>query len=382
MALKIQFLLPEMKLGGAEKHVIYLAGYLLRKGYEVQITCLFKEGALAPVVKNLGIPLVCWNLPYRWNLRTFFHVKRRLQSSRPDILHTYLFGFHFFAGLPARLLKIPVILSSRREIADWQRKRHRILESLGNFFVDRVVCCSKAVEEWTRKKERISAGKILTIYNGVDFNRFHPSPMNFKIRKSFGIPENAPVLGTVANMAVEKGYPYLLEAADQISKANPNVWFLFVGFGPLEKEMKKKAEQIKAHKQIIFLGARSDIPNLLSAMDIFILASVIEGFPNVLLEAMASGKPVVATKAGGVPELIESGKDGLLVAPKNGPALAQAVLSLFGNRQKAEEFARSAEEKIQKNFSLEKMADQYETLYLSLLREKGIKESLETCAAL
>lgn len=378
---KIRYLLPELKLGGAEKHVIRLAAGLRKKGYEAGIACLFREGALAEEARGEGIPLVCLNLPYRWNFATFLPLRHWLLASRPDILHTYLFGFHFFAGLPARLLKVPVIVSSRREIAEWQGIHHRMFESLGNFFVDSVVCCSKAVEKWTLKKEHIQAEKLLTIQNGVDRVRFNPSQRNPALRRAFNIPANATVVGTVANMAVEKGYPYLLEAARQILKENPSVWFLFVGFGPLEREIKEKAAGIPGHERIIFAGARSDIPDLISEMDIFVLASVREGFPNVLLEAMAMEKPVVATEVGGIPEIIESGVDGLLVPAKDGQALAQALGLLLKDRQKAKELTNRGREKISRSFSLERMIDQYETFYLSLLHEKGAKAALEPCAA-
>lgn len=379
---KIHYLLPELKLGGAEKHVIRLAAGLRKKGYEVGITCLFREGALAEEARGEGIPLVCLNLPYRWGPATFLSLRQWLLARRPDILHTYLFGFHFFAGLPARLLKVPVIVSSRREIAGWQKKRHRMLESLGNFFVDRVVCCSKAVEEWTLKKEYIQPERLVTLHNGVDMTRFNPSLKNPGFRRNLGIPVNAFVVGTVANIAIEKGYPYLLEAAEQILRENPRLWFLFVGFGPLEKEMKERARQIKGCEQIIFSGARSDIPELMREMDLFVLASIREGFPNVLLEVMAMGKPVVATDVGGIPELIESGTDGLLVPAKNGEALAEALRSLLKDPEKAGALGRSGQEKIRNHFSLDRMVEQYEALYLSLLREKGAKTPLETCAAL
>lgn len=361
-----------MRLGGSERHVLQLAAGLRQRGHHAGIACLFQEGLLAPEIRKEGIPFACLNASGSWGVQTLGRILDWIRANPMDILHTYLFGFHFFAGFPARWAKVPVILSSRREIANWQKRRHAWLENLGNLFVDRVVSCSKAVETRVLTKEKISPQKVTTIYNGIDLGKFHSLGQSVRIRESFQIPRDAPLVGTVANMAIEKGYPYLLEASERVLRANPRVWFLFVGFGPLEKEMKEKARKIPKGGQIVFAGARRDIPDLMEVMDLFVLASVIEGFPNVLLEAAAMAKPVIATQVGGIPELIESGRNGLLVPPRNGTALSDAILSLLGDRARAAHLGRLAQEKIKRDFQLERMVNQYEELYLSLLKEKGL----------
>lgn len=368
--IRINYLLPELKWGGSEKHVIQLARGLRERGHDARIVCLFREGPLAREAREREIPFTCLNLSYRWGVRTFQGIQEWLRSHPTDVLHTYLFGFHLFAGLPARLLKVPVILSSRREISHWQKGRHRWIENLGNLFVDRVISCSRAVQSWTLQKEWVRPEKVLTIYNGVDRDRFNGAQTQSTIRQEFQIPSEAPLIGTVANMAAEKGYPYLLEATRLILEKWPKAWFLFVGFGPLEKEIKRKAQEISDPEKIIFAGARTDIPNLLSAMDVFVLASIVEGFPNVLLEALAMVKPVVATRVGGIPELIESGQNGILVPSQNGEALAQAVLSLLKDPQAAQAIGQKGMDKVSKSFTLERMFDEYEDLYVSLLESR------------
>ena len=350
---------------------MHLASGLRKRGHQTAILCVFQEGHDAEEVRRQGISLASLDLQQGWGPREFFRIFDWLRSNPVDVLHAYLFGFHVFAGLPARLLKVPVVLSSRREIAQWQKRRHLWVENMGNLLVDRVVSCSKAVEKWTLAKERISPEKVITIYNGINLGRFRPTGNRIKVRENLGIPLDAPLVGTVANMAVEKGYPYLLEAAEQILKEDPRVWFLFVGFGPLDREVKAWARKIPGHERIVFPGARTDIPDLVEAMDIFVLASVIEGFPNVLLEAMAMARPVVATAVGGIPELVEPGRDGFLVAPRDGKALAEAVLSLVRNPKRAEEMGLRGKEKITQHFSLDRMIDEYENLYLSLFRQKS-----------
>ena len=381
--LKIWYLLPSLNLGGSEKHVIRLAAGLRERGYDVGVASLFREGFLIEEVRREGIPFVCLNARGGWGPETTFQIFRWLRTTRPDLLHTYLFGFHFFAGLPARLAKIPAILSSRRDVEYGQRKPDQFIEGLGNFFVDRVVCCAKAAERRALEKELgISPEKLVTIYNGIDLERFKSQITTGKIRHEFGIPENAPVIGTVGNLSHKKGLPYFMEAIPEILRAFPETRFLLVGQGPLEKEMKERAAQIPRHKQIIFTGARADVPDLIGAMDIFVLASLFEGLPNVLLEAMSLAKPVVATEVGGIPELVDSAVDGVLVPPKESYALAEAVLSLLKNPAKAQALGERGREKIRKDFVLERMIDQYEELYLSLAESKGLRtpEGKAVCA--
>ncbi len=372
--LKICYMLPTINVGGAERHVIGLAAGLRQRNFDAQIVSIFHEGALAGEIKKNGIPFSCLNAPRGWGLGALLAIYRRLSQNPVDILHTYLFGFHGVAGFPARLLKIPVLISSRREIAEWRKARHEWIENLGNCFVDKVVCCSQAVREWTLDHERISAQKTLTIYNGIDQKRFE-SGDGLKIRREFNIPDEASVIGTVANFAPEKGYPYLLEMTSQVLEAYPQAWFLIVGSGPLEEEIKQKAKGLPHSNRILFAGSRPDVPDLISAMNVFVLASVREGFPNVLLEAMGLGKPVVATRVGGIPELIDAGRNGILVPPRDAQALAKAVIHGLKDPLNASRLGNEARRTIRENFSLDRMVNQYETFYRSLIKTKGIHES-------
>ena len=363
---RITFLLPELKLGGAEKHVIRLAGELRKLKYDARITCVFREGVLASEARAQSIPLECLNAPYRWDLGTMVRIYRWLRRERLDILHTYLFGFHLFAGFPAWLSGVRIILSTRREMADWQKRRHLWIERIGNLFADAVVCCSEAVRKRTLDKEKVPSALAATIHNGVDMERFKMPGSCRAMRKELGIPDSAKVVGTVANVAWEKGYSYLLEAASSILQKNQDVWFLFVGKGPLYDVITRRAAEIPGAERVLFTGFRTDIPELLSAMDIFVLSSVSEGFPNVLLEAMAASKPVVATRVGGIPELIEHERDGLLVNPESGDELAQAITELLNNPEKAAFLSRNACDKISRQFTLRAMTENYEKLYKRL----------------
>ena len=384
--LKIRYLIPTLKTGGTENHVIRLAAGLKHRGHDTGIICVFQKGPLGEEAEREGVPLVLLEAGERWGGRASVRIWNRLRSNPVQVLHTYLFGAHLFAGLPARLLGVPAVLSSRRgrAVTHWQRKREQWLENLGNLFVDRVTCCSRENKEWVLANEKISAEKVVTIYNGIDGAEFGAVRAPVSVRRGLGIPDEALLVGTVANFAPEKGYPYFLESMRTLLRRDSRIWFLLVGSGPLEEEIRGEAGKIPGRERIVFAGTRPDIPDLMNAMDIFVLASVTEGFPNVLLEAMALARPVVATRVGGIPELVHSGEDGILVPPRDAEALAEGVLILAKDRERAAALGERARRKIKKDFTLDRMIDEYEALYLSLLQGKESKapqrDMLQPCA--
>lgn len=357
-----------MKWGGTEKHVIALASGMQARGHRVKILALFRPGLLADEVKKNGIAWECLDLPYRWDARTSKTIFGWLGRNPTDIVHLYLFGFDFFAAAPARLKKIPGVLSTRREIPAWQKIRHRMLVNLSNCFADKVICCSKAVQSWTLQNEWFVSPKVVTIYNGVDLRRFGIlSEARQEMHRLLGISTADVLVGTVANFGVEKGYPHLIKTAALALEKNPALKFLFVGDGPLRAPIESEAVLLPQKARILFSGFRSDIPELINAMDIFVSASTVEGMPNSIYEAMACAKPVIATRVGGVPEILENERDALLINPGDEQALMDAILRLAADPVLQAKLGANARQKIETSFSMERMLDQYEKLYTQLL---------------
>ena len=369
MSRTLWYFIPELKTGGTEKQVILLASGLRRRGFDARILCLFRKGPLALFAEEKKIPVLSLDLPYGWNFKTFRGLFSWIKSARPAAVHSFLFGFDFFAACPARLAGVRAVLSSRRgrALSHWSKSKHRKIEKLGNWFVDRVVCNSKEGARWVLENEKVNSAKVAVIPNGIEVEHFENVHDGPAVRREFGIPENAPLVGTVANFSPEKGYEILLEAAEFVLKGRRDTWFLFAGGGPLFEAMKARARALEGGRRIIFSGMREDAARILSSFDIFVLASFLEGCPNALLEAMAMAKPVIACDAGGIPELAENGKDGLLVEARNSRQLAEAILTLLENPAKGREFGEAACRKVRENFSLERMLDQYEKLYASLI---------------
>jgi len=365
--LKITYVLPQMDRGGAETHVVRLVEGLRRRGHDARILCVFEEGKLAETIREKGIPIDSLQMK-RWGWAVLPAIRKHLVNNPCQILHTYLFGLHLFAGLPARQAKIPHVVSSRRDVELSQPRKILWIEKIGNFFCDHVVACSQAVKTWVLGRENLKEEKITTLYNGVNLTGFVSGQGRLEARKEFSIPAEAFVIGTVANFSYKKGYKYFIEAAERVLLTQPNSYFLLVGAGPLEDEMKQKAALIPLGGRLIFTGARKDVACMLSAMDIFLFMSLWEGLPNVVLEAMAMKLPVISTAAGGVPEVITDGINGRIIPYKDSETAAEVIQELMADADLRERLGRAARQKIEMDFSLERMVCEYENFYRGLLQ--------------
>jgi glycosyltransferase involved in cell wall biosynthesis len=249
---------------------------------------------------------------------------------------------------------------------------------LDKFFLnrfDRVIAVSDSVKQEILN-HNISAGKVLTICNGIDTNRFNNPKKIENVRREFGIDKSYKIIGTVGRLSEEKGHIHLLNAATKVFQEYPKVVFLVVGDGPLRNDLEEKASALRQTQHVekngpespfIFAGVRSDMPAIYSLMDIFVLPSLTEGLPMVLLEAMASQKPIVATNVGAIPKVIEHGHSGLLVQPGDTKGLAKAITDLLANPQKAYGLAKNARRKVKQQFSSERMAERYVEVYRDVL---------------
>jgi glycosyltransferase involved in cell wall biosynthesis len=402
--IKILYVIPRLAKAGTEKHLLSLACGLDKTKFEVTICCLFVDtndheypSLFFPLpsgkrVRVRGVNFIsnchestrensskicvdlCQDIELLYlkrrsvyDLRIIFTLYKIIKRKKYDVVHTYLFGFHYLATIPARLAGVPLIISSRRELATWKKWHHRFLENLGNLFTDKVVACSNAAREFSLKTENLSPDKISVIYNGVDLEKFYPRPKDIKVLNELGLSERDKILGMVANFSAVKDHNTFLRAVSEVKKNYPDIKCLLIGDGPLREKLKFKVKSLGLENNIIFAGRRDDIPELLSIMDIFILTSLSEGLPNVILEAMASGLPVIATKVGGIPEVVENGKSGALVEPRDYPAIAGGIIRLLQDKYLRQEMGRRGRGIAEVKFSIERMVRDYENFYENLI---------------
>ena len=230
-----------------------------------------------------------------------------------------------------------------------------------------------AVSEFVHRSIRYPPGlstfrlpHVETLYHGLDIASVERWKSEDGVRDGLGIDADAPVVGTIANFRPQKRHSVLLEAADLVRKRIPNVRFLFVGQGPMEDQVKKRAWQMGLKDTVVFAGYRTDVPQVLASLDVFALSSGWEGLSIALLEAMACGLPAVASRVGGVSEVIEDGKSGLLVPPDDPHSMADEIIRMLGNRSLAEKLGAEARLRARR-FDIRATVRREEAVYAELL---------------
>jgi glycosyltransferase involved in cell wall biosynthesis len=244
---------------------------------------------------------------------------------------------------------------------------------------DRVVAVSDPIMREIQK-HGTTPKKIVKILNGIDVDRFVNTGSKEDLKERVGIPKKARVIGTVGRLSEEKGHFYILDVAADIIRQFADVVFLFIGDGPLRMPLENRAKVVTEHlkdsktvegEKFFFPGFLSDISGIYAILDIFVLPSLNEGLPMVLLEAMASAKPIIATCLGAVPTVLKHDHSGILIRPGDHRELRESILELLANPQKARKLADNARHRVVQDFSSKTMAERYIEVYQAVLRMHG-----------
>jgi len=248
-----------------------------------------------------------------------------------------------------------------------------VLDRFSERFVDKFIVVSKSLEQALIQKHKIRPDKVVLIYNGIEVDEYKPNVEEFRsqeseVRREFALARDVPVIGAIGRLVWQKGFEYLIEAVPDVLRTYPDARFLIVGDGLLRERLEALSEELRVRDNVIFAGFRSDIKEILCAVDLLVIPSLLEGFPMITLEAMAMAKPIVATNIDGITEQITDGVNGILVPPKDPPALAKAVLRVLNDKELARSMGLAARKKVEQEFSVEKMIAETEKVYLSLLK--------------
>ncbi|RLD36264.1 MAG: hypothetical protein DRI74_09385, partial [Bacteroidetes bacterium] len=297
-----------------------------------------------------------WLLPLR--LRKLF-LKQKVQ-----VVHTHGINPFFYGTIGAKLARVPVVIQTdhARGVFPVARKE-MVSEMVLSWFVNRIVAVSEGVKSDLVKYEHISPEKIQVIYNGIDESKFRIKIDQKKKRKELGVGKHDKVIGVGVRLSEQKGINYLIEAVSLVVKSFPNVKLLIIGDGECRTDLEKLASDCGIADKVIFTGFRNDIPELLQVMDIYSLPSLWEGHPLVLLEAMAAGKPVVATDIHGNRETVEHGKTGMLTPTRNSEKLAEALLKLLVDDDMRRKMGSMGHKRFRKLFIIDKTVKNYQDLY-------------------
>jgi sugar transferase (PEP-CTERM/EpsH1 system associated) len=298
---------------------------------------------------------------------------RIFRAWRPHIVHSRNWGA--IEAIPAaRWTNVPVAIHSEHgyelDMLKGLPLRRRLLRRGFYHMADAVFAVSRDLSSYHARQVGWNNGRISTIYNGVDTNRFAPRTTDRRlIREQFGLPEGRFVIGMAGRLVAIKSYPTVLKAAVKLLEMGYDISVLVVGAGPERKALEQGASQLG--ERAIFLGERHDLPVLYNAMDVFVQSSICEGMSNTLLEAMASGVPVVATRVGGNPELVQDETTGFLFSPGDVAALGTKLALLAKSPSLCQQLGESARQRAQTEFGLSQMLAAYERLYMSLAARRG-----------
>lgn len=376
-------LIYRLDFGGLETLLVDCINHMPPERYRHAVVCLTGYTEFADKITRPGVEL--YALDKQPGLGLGIHVKlfKLLRRLRPAVLHTYNFACAEYAA-PAWLAGVPVRVHAEhgRDASDPQglNPKHNFLRRALVPFIDRYVPVSHDLHRWLKDVVRIPAAKAELIMNGVDTVRFAPQ-LPAAVTPWAG--QDVFVIGTVGRLQDVKDQASLIEAFALLRArgANERVRLAIVGDGPLREKLAQKARELGVLELIWFPGARNDIPELMRAFDVFALSSIAEGTPVTLLEAMACGLPVVATKVGGIPEVVQEGVNGALVPASNPAALADALEKYVEDAVRVAAHGAAARTAIERHYSVAAMVGAYTALYDRLSNTKTNPRGItEPCA--
>jgi glycosyltransferase involved in cell wall biosynthesis len=372
--LRIAYVIKEMAVGGSQTHLLQVLRFIDRERFAPIFFCLSGEGALLERVRALDVPLV--SPPPGGAFKGMALVSRvaslasQLRAQRPDIVHNYLLRANLVGSIAARLARVPIVLCSKRGCHE-RRGYELVAAKVGNFLADRVTANATAVRDFVHDNEGCPLSKMVVIPSGIDTTRFQPLPTaDFKAK--IGVPSDCIVVGAVTRQRLRKGVEELIRAIALLRRDRPQVHGVIAGEVDADDDVGPLLDSLGLRGHLTLLGRRSDMPEVLSAFDVFVLSSHDEGMSNALLEAMAMEKAVVATDVGGTGEVVRHGSTGLLVPPRDPEPLARAIGEVLDDPERAREMGRRGRQVVVEHFSAAAMVRQMQDLYLELARDRGV----------
>ena len=357
------------EIGGAERELLVMLDRLPQRGYRPIVVCQ-DRGPMVVELERRGIEMRMAPMP-PWR-KLFAYLNRPeavralhdvIAAVRPALIHVNDIWWvpqtlRAVAGLPP----VPIVAHVRQEIEPPKVRRYELDQAGLVFPVSRQI--QRSLEAGGVRSERLQ-----TLYSGLDMTHAMDQKSGLDARRRFGIPAEAPVLGTVANLFERKGYEVMIEALPMIVNASPAVHYLIVGSGDAAYEARLRAtvEILGLESHVHFAGFQESVYPCLAAMDLYVHPALMEGFGIAVLEAMAMRKPVVATTTGGLPEIVQEGETGMLVPPGDADALAKAVSSLLQDPARCRQLGEAGRARVAAHFTVEAMMDQLVSGYESLL---------------
>lgn len=371
----------EATVGGTRRHLLDVVMHLDPARFEVAVACAvqrdpaFLDDVALMRAKGIRVDIV----PMRRAIHPFedllalLRLVRLMRGGRFDVVHTHSSKAGFLGRLAARWAGVPRIIHTphtfpfEMDVHPLVRCGYRWLERLAARFTDRLVCVCPSQK--LLAESVAGAARVIVIENGIGAPAVVDEAARLRLRRELGLADDQVVAGVVGRFAAQKGHRYFIQAAGRVAAERPGVRFLLVGEGELRRKIERAIETVGLKDRFILVGARDDVAELLSVFDLVVLPSLWEGLPYVLLEALAAGKPVVASRVGGMQDVLQDGTNGMLVPPRDPVALAQAMLKVLENPVLRSKITNHACEALRQRYRLETMIERLTSVYEGSLHE-------------
>jgi len=368
--LKILLIIDSLGYGGAETQAIELAKSIDKNKFNLKVISLDKDRRdLLPELVHNNISVSLIDQKGKFCIPTFINLFKIIRKEKPDIIHTYLFTASFYGRIVGKLLGVPIIIHSERSPENWKKKSYILADRLLAKWTSHFLANAKIIKQSLISRERIPEGKIRVIHNGIDLNKFNNNLSKQKInliRKALNIQNGGPTVLIIGRLSAEKGHKIFLQSAQYVLAHIPKANFLVIGDGELRKNLTEQVGQMGLDNRVIFAGNKNNVPEILKVVDVVVSGSFYEGCSNAILEAMAAGRPIVATNVGDNSYLMKNNENGLLIPAGNSRIMAWAITKILLDKKLAGKMGKKGRERVEKHFNLQKMVRATEDFYQEL----------------
>ena len=383
---KLLHVIGDSRFGGAGRIILRLGQVAQAEGWEVDI--LTTDPVFQQAVREHGLGLADLDVVRRqirplWDLAGMVRLRKFMRRGQYDIVHTHTSKGGFVGRMAARLANVPVIVHTAHGFAFHERSPrstslfYSVLERIASRWCDRIVSVSEFHRHWALELGICKPPEILAIPNGIA-SLPDPAVPRDELRRRLGATDDDLLILSMARLAPDKGLEYLITAATSLFRTERRFRIVIAGDGPERARLEELARSLDVADRVNFLGFREDVSDLLAASDLVVLPSLREGLSIALLEAMAAGKPIVATSIGSHRELACQAEIARLVAPADATALSEAILQVWGDPALRTRLGASARTLFNSRYTEERMLNSYKQLYLDLVRAKGLVEPCVT----
>ncbi len=365
MKRRILHIIPTLDRSGAEKQLVLLAAGLPRDEFDVHVCALTKSGVLADDLARAGIPLTVIGKRWKLDPTAYWRLREFIRQLQPDLVQTWMFTANAYGRWAASSAGVRHIVASERCVDSWKAPHQLMIDRYLARWTDKIVVNSRGVERFY-VEQGMPSSKVRVIYNGIE--PAVPSPTSrAQLLAELGLPPQARLVGAVGRLWPQKRIKDLIWAADLLKVIRDDVHLLIIGDGPQRELLERYRRLCHIEDKVHFLGARNDVPRLVPHFDVAWLASSYEGLPNVVMEAMAAGVPVVASDIWGNRELVAHGKTGFLFPVGDRAGLARFTQKILEDPTLAAEMGAAGKARMTHEFTVAAMVDQHVALYRELL---------------